>query len=385
MRLSTRLCSTRVSIGGLQYSTSWLRDHCGCSQCVDPVSQQKLHASGTMWPSPEAASCHEEGGQFAEVQWSGPGAASHPRTRVALRSLETGSGPVWDGALALRRRQAAVPLVARPSVAWAHVAADDVARAWLLNTLHGTGLCLVTDVPAKVGSAVGVTALADRVARVMHTFYGHHWELRYEEGAQNLAYSALALDWHQDLLYFEAPPGVQLLHCLEQAESGGATLFLDGVKAAEDFQAQHAEEYDLLSRVRIPYHYRAMGVVLDQQRSVFAPATSEDGHRSVFWSPHWQATLPVQSAADHERLYRALHAFHTFLERQPQLALRLQPGEAVVFDNRRMLHARSAFSGRRRHLQGCYVSHDDFRVALASSPVRDAPFAPSERFVGTHA
>ena len=73
----------------------------------------------------------------------------------------------------------------------------------------------------------------------MDTFYGHHWELRYEEGAQNLAYSALALSWHQDLLYFEAPPGVQLLHCLVQADLGGETIFLDGVSAAEEFERQH--------------------------------------------------------------------------------------------------------------------------------------------------
>ena len=31
----------------------------------------------------------------------------------------------------------------------------------------------------------------------------------------NIAYSNIALDLHQDLPYYESPPGVQLLHCLK--------------------------------------------------------------------------------------------------------------------------------------------------------------------------
>ena len=31
----------------------------------------------------------------------------------------------------------------------------------------------------------------------------------------NIAYSNIALDLHQDLPYYESPPGLQLLHCLK--------------------------------------------------------------------------------------------------------------------------------------------------------------------------
>jgi gamma-butyrobetaine dioxygenase len=39
------------------------------------------------------------------------------------------------------------------------------------------------------------------------------------------------------------------------------------------------------------------------------------------------------------------------------LAFRLGAGEAVMFDNRRLLHGRTAFDAREglRHLQGCYI------------------------------
>jgi len=43
-----------------------------------------------------------------------------------------------------------------------------------------------------------------------------------------------------------------------------------------------------------------------------------------------------------------------------QLRLRLRKGDLVAFDNRRILHGRTAFSSARslRHLQGCYLTRD---------------------------
>jgi hypothetical protein len=43
-----------------------------------------------------------------------------------------------------------------------------------------------------------------------------------------------------------------------------------------------------------------------------------------------------------------------------QIALQLQPGDMVVFDNVRILHARSTVSKSdgKRHLQGCYMNRD---------------------------
>lgn len=35
----------------------------------------------------------------------------------------------------------------------------------------------------------------------------------------NIAYSNMALELHQDLPYYESPPGVQLLHCLKFSPS----------------------------------------------------------------------------------------------------------------------------------------------------------------------
>ena len=52
-----------------------------------------------------------------------------------------------------------------------------------------------------------------------------------------------------------------------------------------------------------------------------------------------------------------------------QLNLRLAPGDCLVFDNTRVLHARTAFSmsagSPGRHLQGCYADLDGLASTLA--------------------
>jgi gamma-butyrobetaine dioxygenase len=42
------------------------------------------------------------------------------------------------------------------------------------------------------------------------------------------------------------------------------------------------------------------------------------------------------------------------------MATRLNDGDLVVFDNRRVLHGRTGFASARhpRHLQGCYLTRD---------------------------
>ena len=56
-------------------------------------------------------------------------------------------------------------------------------------------------------------------------------------------------------------------------------------------------------------------------------------------------------------------------QRERQLNLRLAPGDCLIFDNTRVLHARTAFSmttgSPGRHLQGCYADLDGLASTLA--------------------
>jgi gamma-butyrobetaine dioxygenase len=74
------------------------------------------------------------------------------------------------------------------------------------------------------------------------------------------------------------------------------------------------------------------------------------------------------------RPYREVVAFYAAYRRwaellarpERQLTLRLAPGDCLVFDNTRIMHARTAFSVTGdRHLQGCYADLDGLASTLA--------------------
>ena len=63
------------------------------------------------------------------------------------------------------------------------------------------------------------------------------------------------------------------------------------------------------------------------------------------------------------RAYRSLCAI--LADPGSAMEITLEPSDLVVFDNRRVLHGRSAFAVTdRRHLQGCYADIDAIRSAL---------------------
>ena len=65
--------------------------------------------------------------------------------------------------------------------------------------------------------------------------------------------------------------------------------------------------------------------------------------------------------------YAAYRKWAELLARpERQLNLRLAPGDCLIFDNTRILHARTAFSVTGgRHLQGCYADLDGLASTLA--------------------
>lgn len=368
--------TTSSILGNLD--SSWLRDHCRCPKCIDPSSGQKLHSSADFWPPP-VASRVDVSGNVLTVKWEDHKEEPSQYQLEELTAKANKDYP-WDSDASLAAQRDAVSLVECPTIDY-ELLCQERGRAWSLRTLFGTGLVRVRGAPSKTEKDVpGVIAVAQRFGPVLETFYGVHWDVISEQGAQNLAYTSHPLDWHQDLLYMDSPPGIQILHCLSPAHVGGETLFLDGMAAAQRFQQQYPSEFALLSRIPLPYHYNNMGVSLCQYRSTFGPSPGPDCHRVVHWSPHWMGPILSVDPSLHQSLYQSLHTFAQFLGTLPSLALRLEAGDAVVFDNRRMLHARGPFSGGYRHLQGCYISRDTFRVELQDAKLQKYPYVATTRY-----
>ena len=74
----------------------------------------------------------------------------------------------------------------------------------------------------------------------------------------------------------------------------------------------------------------------------------------------------LAGSADLQIVCRQTEADAEILERQElQVVFKLQPGELMLFDNTRVLHARKAYSASgSRHLQGAYSDLDGLYSSL---------------------
>jgi len=67
-----------------------------------------------------------------------------------------------------------------------------------------------------------------------------------------------------------------------------------------------------------------------------------------------------------DKYYDALRAWYeTITSPDSEYWVQLQPGTAVVVDNHRVMHGRSAFDGKRR-MCGAYIGADEYRSKLAA-------------------
>ncbi|RYO29518.1 hypothetical protein AA0113_g12028, partial [Alternaria arborescens] len=89
--------------------------------------------------------------------------------------------------------------------------------------------------------------------------------------------------------------------------------------------------------------------------------------RRINWSPPFQAPFEARIGSGNSTSLRsfiaASHAYEKLLSAEENLyEYRLNEGECVIFDNRRVLHARKAFDASKgeRWLKGAYVDDDVF-------------------------
>ena len=337
------------------YHWAWLRDNCGCSDCTHPSARERL-VDILSWPEdihPESVSLGGDGS--LEIVWSNGGHVSR-------------FGPGWlrnhcySAEARAARRQAARPWGAElgddvPMVHYGNVMEDDSCVLLWLRHLHERGIVLVRDVPTELGA---VRSVAERIGPVRETNFGAVFDVVSIPKPNSNAYTAYSLPLHTDLPYREQEPGYQLLHCLHNEATGGDSLLVDGLRIAQALREYDRDAFETLSRVRfnfgftdeqVDYRLRAPVIALDD-KAEFREIRFSQSTAQPF-------DMPVEQMPAAYRSWRKFAA----LTRDPryQLQLRLRPGDLISFDNRRVLHARTAFdpASGRRHLQGCYVDREE--------------------------
>ena len=329
-------------------SARWLFDH--SDEAREPASGQRRHGALEL-----------EDAVVLRAELAGERLVAHFATGVrslALARLRT-DGPVRpEPVLWLQPEHCA----ATP-VDFSAYLADDAALAEALSQVAAFGLVRLTgagDDPGAVEQAVA------RFGFIRETNYGRLFDVRVEAEPSNFAFTERALDLHADNPYRDPVPTLQVLHAIQADDAGGGeTLFVDGFAHAEALRRERPSAFVILASEPVRFTFReASGAAW----SAHYPVLETDGegtlrtvrvnHRSLDLEPRDADAQDAWYDA-YLDLYRRLHAPGTALER------RLEPGELVIFDNRRLLHGRRAYArGGARWLRGAYADSDGLHATL---------------------
>ncbi|GHB16251.1 TauD/TfdA family dioxygenase [Salinicola rhizosphaerae] len=352
-----------------RYHAVWLRENAADDSTINPATRERILDLSTLpdWPTLSDSRLEANGAVTLTFAPENRTLAFHPGW---LRAND------YDN-----RSNAEAPMV--PTLSWLGAERDgpatlDAAR-WMdqpleahsddpllrqaLEALIGEGLVRLRHLPTEPGS---LEAIARRIGPPRPTNFGYLFDVRAKPDPDSNAYTSIALPPHVDLPTREYQPGLQLLHCLENDTVGGEAVMMDGFAVAQALRERHPEHFETLTRVRWCYANTAKTtdyVWFDPMIKLDANGEFDEVRIADFLRGPLMAPFD-----DVEPAYAALLALQRLL-REPAFALRFTyaPGDLVIFDNRRLLHARDAFDvsqGGSRWLQGCYLERDEARSRL---------------------
>ena len=276
-----------------------------------------------------------------------------------------------------------------------------------LNDFVKYGFMLLKGVPAREGEILNLPSLFDGYVR--ETNYGPTFDVVAKKNPNNLAYTNLAVTPHTDNPYRNPVPSIQILHCLKNECEGGLTGLVDGFIAAEKIRqlcsTPNTKNYfHLLSSYFVPYEYHNPAYdamkdddIIDMESNSNGGIPEQNNMHFVYnqqsaYLRHRQPIIelddrgkviavsfnnrsasafdfPSSLGEENSLMTDFYSAYRTFaqviFDDKMQFNIKMQPGDAIIFDNRRVLHARTSFTynafGKEsspRHLQGCYSDKD---------------------------
>ncbi|TVY29342.1 Trimethyllysine dioxygenase [Lachnellula hyalina] len=254
-----------------------------------------------------------------------------------------------------------------PIVEYDEVMANDKGVGQWTEKIRQYGFCYVDGCPIDPKATED---LLQRIAFIRVTHYGGFYDFTSDLTMKDTAYTTLALPAHTDTTYFTDPAGLQMFHLLSHTDgTGGASLLVDGFHAAAELKEQDPLAHFALSRTPITWHASGNdGITITPCKKfpVLNYGDTAEGGTPELQQVRWNnddrgvVALGEIDGMGAEMWYNAARKWDETL-RRPDMAYwaQLEPGRALIFDNWRVLHGRSSFTGKRR-ICGGYINRDDY-------------------------
>jgi len=333
-----------------RYHFIWLRDHLPDVAFFDPSTGERLVDAHSYLGNTRPESVSLDGNGDLVIAWPG---LDEP-TRYPANWLHANA----YGDANLQTRETVLP---QPAPWPFRVAADverhdfhavmenDRAAFDMLRDFRTYGFAFIENAPAAPGV---VEALCNWLGYVRDVAFGRVREIRSEPSYDNVAFTSRDVKPHIDGSNYIYPYEVQFLHCIENGAVGGDSDIVDGFAVAEKLKAADPSAFDILTRVKVPYKIGAGDH--DIRHSAPVIELDRDGALHFIRFSNQQRRILSIPFDDVEPFYAAYAKFSEMINSADnRMHFRFKPGEVLMFDNHRMLHARDAFEPDtgRRHMQ----------------------------------
>ncbi len=343
-----------------RFHAIWLRDNAGDPETRAPGNGQRLIAVRDI-PADTRIDGADLKGNLLEVRFAPEGkvvgydlgwleAHAYDTDQPRQRGCTARSVEVWDAQL----------MGNLPVGDYMELSRNDAALSHWLGLVTKYGFGKVVNGPIEDGA---LFKIVDLFGYVRETNYGRHFDVRTEVNPTNLAFTGLGLQAHTDNPYRDPVPTLQVLYCLESSAAGGENMVVDGFAAAKRLREENEAYFDVLADHCARFEYAsATGVCLTSRRPMIELAPDGELIAVRFNNRSLSAItdVPFDKMATY---YAAYRRFGEIIDDTAmEITFRLNPGEAFLVDNTRVLHARKGYSGEgTRWLQGCYADKDGLR------------------------
>lgn len=335
----------------------WLRDNCECPECGHGWGKKFVKVVDI--PNdirPTNAKLTDEGQIL--VQWRDGHVSTFATVWLRDHCYSTKERErrrhkpiLWDASLGDNL----------PIVEYDALRSSDEGLLAVLEQARDYGFSVIRRMPNRTGEA---ERLGEMIGPLRENNYGRVFDVQAGVGPDIAATQTYEIEPHCDDAFRYNPPGLTIFHCIQSApDKGGATWLTDGFSVAEAFRAEDPGAFDILTHVpqmRRRWHEGNADLRSDSRVINVDFDGNVVGVRFVA-STSAPLDLPFDLV---EPYYAALRRFVELgLDERFRIELRLEPGDCVVFDNHRVTHGRSAFSGP-RHMQLVHLDREDFHSKL---------------------
>ena len=346
----------------LRFHAVWLRDNAPEPATISPTNGQRLITIDQIPADISITNAVIQDSALVVDFSTGPSsvaytlawlyAHAYDRAPATHRGWTARDVETWDGQL-----NAHVP-----TADFGQLQSVPATRGRWLGDIIKFGFAKLTGGPVKTGALFQVV---DLFGYVRDTNYGRHFEVRTEVSPTNLAYTGQGLQAHTDNPYRDPCPTVQVLYCLESSAAGGENMVVDGFAAAQRLRDENEAHFNVLADHCAIFEYAG-----DQKTHLTARRPmielAPDGEIvAVRFNNRSLAAVRDVPFDQMQLWYDAYRHLASIIDDDAmEVRFRLEPGDAFIVDNRRVLHARKAYSGTgTRWLQGCYADMDSLTSA----------------------